>query len=89
MNITLKPDAKPMELRPYQLNPKYNEKVRKELEKILEVEIIELVEESNYVSPVVVQEKKKQDEIRICVDLRNLNNACVHDPFQLQLQMKS
>jgi len=30
---------------------------------------------------MVVQEKKQKDEIRICVDLRNLNDACVHDPF--------
>jgi len=30
---------------------------------------------------MVVQEKKKKDEIRICVDLRKLNDACVHDPF--------
>jgi len=30
---------------------------------------------------MVVQEKKQKGEIRICVDLRKLNNACVHDPF--------
>jgi len=30
---------------------------------------------------MVVQEKKQKDEIRICVDLRNLNDACAHDPF--------
>jgi len=30
---------------------------------------------------MVVQEKKQKDEIRICVDLRKLNDACVHDPF--------
>ena len=30
---------------------------------------------------MVVQEKKKKDEIKICVDLRKLNDACVHDPF--------
>ena len=29
---------------------------------------------------MVVQEKKK-GEIRICVDLGKLNDACVHDPF--------
>jgi len=29
---------------------------------------------------MVVQEKQK-DEIRICVDLRKLNDTCVHDPF--------
>lgn len=45
--------------------------------------IIELVEESKWVSPMVVQEKKKQGEIKICVDLRKLNDACLHDPFPI------
>lgn len=30
---------------------------------------------------MVVQEKKEKDEIRICTDLKKLNDACVHDPF--------
>jgi len=30
---------------------------------------------------LVVQEKKQKDEIRNYVDLRKLNDACVHDPF--------
>ena len=30
---------------------------------------------------MVVQEKKQKDEIRICEDLRKLNDTCVHDPF--------
>jgi len=30
---------------------------------------------------MVVQEKKSQGEIVICVDLRKLNDACLHDPF--------
>lgn len=30
---------------------------------------------------MVVQEKKLKGEIRICVDLRNLNDSCIHDPF--------
>jgi hypothetical protein len=25
--------------------------------------------------------KKKQGGIRICIDLRKLNDACLHDPF--------
>jgi hypothetical protein len=37
---------------------------------MLEVGIIEPVEESEWISPMVVQEKK-QGGIRICVDLRN------------------
>ena len=30
---------------------------------------------------MVIQEKKTVGEIRICVDLRKLNDACLHDPF--------
>jgi len=67
--------------RPYRLNLKYKEKVHKELDKMLEARINEPVEESDWESPMVVQEKKKQEEIRIYVDLRKLNDACIHDPF--------
>ena len=38
---------------------------------MLEVGIIEPVEESEWINPMVVQ-KKKQGGIRICVDLRKL-----------------
>ena len=81
MKITLKPDAKLVKQCPYWLTPKYKEKVREELEKLLAVGIIELVEESKRVRPLVVQEKKTKGEIRIFVDLRKLNDACVHDRF--------
>ena len=39
---------------------KYKEKVREELDKMLAVGIIELVEESESVIPVVVQEKNRR-----------------------------
>ena len=58
MKITLKLDAKPMKQRPYSLNPKYKESVCLELDKTLVAGIIEPVEESDWVSPIVVQEKK-------------------------------
>ena len=43
--------------------------------------IIEPVEQSYWVSPMVVQEKKTKGEIRICVYMRKINDAWVHDPF--------
>ena len=43
--------------------------------------IIEPVEESDWVSTMVVPEKKQKGKIRICVDLRKLNDTCVHDPI--------
>jgi len=30
---------------------------------------------------MVVLEKKQKCEIRICMDVKKLNDACVHDPF--------
>ena len=63
------------------MNPKYKAKVPEELDKMLAVGIIELVEESDWVSSMVVQEKKQKGEIRICVDIRKPNDACVNDPF--------
>jgi hypothetical protein len=47
---------------------------------MLEDGVIEPVEESEWIIPMVVQENK-QGGIRIYVDLRKLNDACLHDPF--------
>ena len=48
---------------------------------MLDVGIIETVEESKWISLIVVQDKKAIGEVRICVDLRKLNDACLHNPF--------
>lgn len=72
---------KPIKQRPYYLNLNYKEKVRQELNKMLEAGIIGPVEESDWVRLMVVQEKKQKGEIRICIDLWKLNDSCVHDPF--------
>ena len=54
--------------------------MKAEIEWILDAGIIELIEESDWIIPMVVQDKKTS-EIHIDVDLRNLNDGCVHDPF--------
>jgi len=54
MKITLKTNVKPVKQRPYHLNLKYKEKVLLELDKMLEAGIIELVEEFDWVSLMVV-----------------------------------
>ena len=63
------------------MNPKYKQKVKEEIDKMTTTGIIEPVEQSYWVSLMVVQEKKTKGEIRICVDLCKLNNSRVHDPF--------
>jgi hypothetical protein len=58
----------------------YKKKVKAEIDRMLEAHIIELLEESKWISPMVEKEKK-QGGIRICVDLRKLNDAFLHDRF--------
>ena len=80
VKIQLKTDAKVVKNKPYKLNPKYKEKVRQELDKMLAARIIVPVEKLEWINPMVVQDKKTRG-IRICVDLCNLNDACVHNPL--------
>lgn len=54
MKIPLRLDAKPFMQRPYQMNPKYKEKVKVEIGQMLEAGIMENVEESEWVSPMVI-----------------------------------
>ena len=46
IKIPLRPDAKPVKQRPYRLNPRYKENVKPELDRMLEVGVIEPAEES-------------------------------------------
>jgi hypothetical protein len=47
---------------------------------MLDAGIIEPMVESEWISPMVVQDKKTRS-IRICMDMRKVNDACLHDPF--------
>ena len=58
MEITLKLDVKRVKQRHYCLNPKYKERVYLELNKMLAAGIIEPIEESDWVSLMIIQDKK-------------------------------
>jgi hypothetical protein len=55
---------------------------------MLEASIIEPVEKSEWINPMVIQENK-QGRIRICVDLRKLNYASYMTLSLPRLQMRS
>ncbi|XP_064469135.1 uncharacterized protein K02A2.6-like [Ornithodoros turicata] len=56
--------------------------VSKELKKLLDMDVIEPIDASPWVSPLVVT-KKKDGRIRLCVDLRAPNKAVVPDCYPL------
>lgn len=81
MWILLKPDARPVKHRPYQLNPRIKEKFKLEIDKMPKAGLILPVEESEWVSPIIIQNKKDKSKICVCVDYQSLNNAYIHEPF--------
>ena len=48
---------------------------------MLYVGIIDHVEESEWINPIVVHDKKATGDVRICFDVRKLNDSCLHDSF--------
>jgi hypothetical protein len=80
MEIPLKTGAKTVRQRPYRLNPKYKEKVKAEIDRMLDATIIEIMVELEWISPMVRKDKKTRG-IMICIDLRKFNDACLLDPF--------
>jgi hypothetical protein len=80
MKVPLKLEAISIRHRPYILNPIYKQKVKVEIDRMLELGIIEPVEEYEWIIPMVVQEKK-QGRIRICLYMRKLNDSFLNDPF--------
>jgi hypothetical protein len=70
MKIPLRPEVRPIRQQPYRLNPIYKKKFK-----------------NHRTSGRIKMDKpngssgEKQGGIRICVDLRKLNDACLHDPF--------
>ena len=68
IKIELKLGSKPVMHRPYRLNPRVKEKVKREIDKMLEARLIFPVEEAEWVSPIVILRKKGIEDIRLCVD---------------------
>lgn len=54
MKIVLRPDAWLVKHKPYKLNPRVKERVKKEIQKNLEAGIIFLVNEAEWISPIVI-----------------------------------
>lgn len=80
MLIKLREGDKPLKKRTYKLNHNMCTKVKIEIEKMLESGVIFLIEEYDWINPMVIS-IKKDGCIRIYIDYRGLNLACVQEPF--------
>ena len=75
---TIKPVRQPQR----QMNPMLQDIVKEELQKLLKVNFIYPISDSQWVSPLVVV-PKKNGKWRIFVDYRQLNKSTLKDDFPL------
>ena len=75
-------DAKPYKQKLRQINPLLLPSIEKEIKKLLKAKIIVPLRYSEWVANLVPV-RKKNGEIRLCVDFRNLNGASLKDNYPL------
>jgi hypothetical protein len=74
------PDAKPIQQRLRLVHPRKETAIKIEVEKLLKVGLIYPVALTDWVSNLVLIDKK-QGTIHVCVDYRDINKACPKDNF--------
>lgn len=79
--VKVRPDIQPVQLKLRRLPFAVREAVSKELNKLVQQDVIEPVESSEWISPIVVTTKKGGQCLRLCVDLREPNKSVVVDGF--------
>ncbi|MCO5579251.1 hypothetical protein L7F22_033105 [Adiantum nelumboides] len=82
--IPLKSDAKPSRQRPYTYNETFARKIKEEIDKLKEAEFIYEIEHTDWVSPIVVV-LKKNEKLRVCVNLKKVNVATIRDNYPLPI----
>lgn len=80
-SIEIIPGSKPVRLSPYRMNPEKLQVVRKELDLMLSMGVVE-ESSSDFASPICLV-PKADGSVRFCCDYRRLNSISVADAFPL------
>jgi len=81
-HIYIEENARPIQQPQKRMNPNLREIVKDELQKLLNVNIIYTILDSQWVSPLVIV-PKKNGKWRVCIDYKELNNTTLKDHFPL------
>ena len=81
--LKVDPKATPKKQRLRRFSPDKREAIKKELAKLLPVGFIKEVYHPEWLANPVLDQKKNNNEWRMCVDCIDLNMHCPKDPFGL------
>ena len=83
--MKLNPDVPPVVRPPYRIPIAMQDKVKQELDRMVKVEVIAPVTEpAEWVSSMVATKKKDKDEIRICIDPKELYKAILRPHYPMR-----
>ena len=80
--IPMRDDAKPSIQRLYSYNENFAKKIDEEMDHLKEAGIIFEIEHMPWVSPLVVV-PKKNNKLRVCINLKKVNAAFIRDHYPL------
>ncbi|KAG9442226.1 hypothetical protein H6P81_018080 [Aristolochia fimbriata] len=82
--LAIKSGVKPVKQTQRQFRPVLVLEIEKEVDKLLKADFIREVKYPSWIANIVPV-KKKNEQIRICVDFRDLNKTCPKDDFPLPI----
>ncbi|XP_027122222.1 uncharacterized protein [Coffea arabica] len=83
-HLTVKKGVRPVKQAQWRFRPDLIPLIKIEVNKLIEAEFIREVKYPTWISSIVPV-RKKNGQIRICVDFRDLNNTCPKDDFPLPI----
>lgn len=83
-HLSIKKGARPVKQAQHRFRPELVPLIEAEVNKLIEVGFIREVKYPTWISNIVPV-RKKNCQIRVCVDFRDLNNACPKDEFPLPI----
>ncbi len=75
-------EVQPVKQKLHRMKPEWMLKIKEEVVKQLKARFIKTVSQTDWVANVVPV-PKKDGKVRMCVDFRDLNRACLNDDFPL------
>ncbi|KAG9453545.1 hypothetical protein H6P81_006449 [Aristolochia fimbriata] len=82
--LAIKSGVKPIKQSQRRFRPELVPEIEKEVDKLLKADFIREVKYPSWIANIVPV-KKKNGQIRVCVDFRDLNKACPKDDFPLPI----
>ncbi|KAA0048376.1 uncharacterized protein E6C27_scaffold264G00950 [Cucumis melo var. makuwa] len=82
--LVIKQEHRPVKQAQRRFRPELISQIEEEVNKLIEAGFIREVKYPTWIANIVLV-RKKNGQLRVCVDFRNLNNACPKDDFPLPI----